>query len=52
MTTYDMMRSFADSWGLLGMFLFFIATLLFVFLRPHSKTLADQAKMIPFREDK
>ncbi len=51
MTTYDMMRSFADSWGLLFMFVFFVGAALFVYVRPGAKDLADQAKMIPFRED-
>lgn len=48
---YDTMRTFADSWGLLGMAIFFVFVVLFAF-RPGSKKKADDAKNIPFRDDK
>ncbi|NJR13873.1 MAG: cbb3-type cytochrome c oxidase subunit 3 [Phyllobacteriaceae bacterium] len=51
METYTAMRHFADSWGLLAMFLFFIGALAFVFLRPGSKQAARDAAAIPFKED-
>lgn len=50
METYTAMRQFADSWGLLGMALFFVAVLAFTF-RPGGKKLADQASQIPLKED-
>ncbi|PWL19176.1 CcoQ/FixQ family Cbb3-type cytochrome c oxidase assembly chaperone [Falsochrobactrum shanghaiense] len=48
---YNTMRTFADSWGLLAMVIFFIAAVLFAF-RPGSKKKADDAKNIPFKDDK
>ena len=48
---YDSMRAFADSWGLLAMFLLFIGIVLFVYLRPGSKKQADEAAQIPLKED-
>ncbi|MBV2142475.1 cbb3-type cytochrome c oxidase subunit 3 [Falsochrobactrum sp. TDYN1] len=48
---YNTMRTFADSWGLLGMVIFFIFVILFAF-RPGSKKKADDAKNIPFKDDK
>ena len=50
MDQYTAMRHFADSWGLLGMTLFFIGVILFVF-RPGSKQIAESAKAIPFKDD-
>jgi len=50
MDTYTMLRLFADSWGLLGMTLFFIGAILFAF-RPGSRAKADDAARIPFRND-
>ena len=50
METYTAMRHFADSWGLLGMALFFVGVVLFT-LRPGSKALSDQAANIPLKED-
>ena len=47
---YNIMRTFADSWGLLGMTVFFIGAVLFAF-RPGSKANADEASKIPFVED-
>ena len=49
METYTAMRHFADSWGLLGMTIFFIAAVLFVF-RPGSRRSADEAQ-IPLKDD-
>jgi cytochrome c oxidase cbb3-type subunit IV len=49
METYDSMRHFADSWGLLGMVVFFLGVVVWV-LRPGARRAADEAKMIPFRE--
>jgi cytochrome c oxidase cbb3-type subunit IV len=51
METYTVMRQFADSWGLLVMFLFFIGANAFVFLRPYGRQVADNAAAIPFKED-
>ncbi|MGH6760288.1 MAG: cbb3-type cytochrome c oxidase subunit 3 [Phyllobacterium sp.] len=47
---YTTMRHFADSWGLLGMTLFFIFVVLYAF-RPGSKQIADTAATIPFKDD-
>lgn len=47
---YTTMRHFADSWGLLGMFLFFLFVVFFAF-RPGSKQAADAAKAIPFKDE-
>ncbi|MER8465721.1 cbb3-type cytochrome c oxidase subunit 3 [Mesorhizobium sp. M1396] len=48
--TYNFMREFADSWGLLAMALFFIGSVAFA-LRPGSRKLADEAARIPLEED-
>ena len=50
METYTALRSFADSWGLLAMTLFFIGAVFFVF-RPGSRKLADEAARIPLKDD-
>ena len=50
METYTALRIFADSWGLLGMALFFLAAVIFAF-RPGSRAMADEAARIPLRED-
>lgn len=50
MEVYTAMRHFADSWGLLGMILFFLGAAIFVF-RPGSRRLADQAAQIPLKDD-
>ena len=47
---YTAMRHFADSWGLLAMTLFFVGALLFT-LRPGAKASANEAKLIPLKED-
>jgi cytochrome c oxidase cbb3-type subunit IV len=51
METYTAMRQFADSWGLLVMFLFFIGANAFLFVRPFASKVADEAAAIPFKED-
>ncbi|AEK53702.1 MULTISPECIES: CcoQ/FixQ family Cbb3-type cytochrome c oxidase assembly chaperone [Brucella] len=47
---YNSLRTFADSWGLFGMALFFVFVVLYAF-RPGSKKKADEAKEIPFKDD-
>jgi cytochrome c oxidase cbb3-type subunit 4 len=50
MEDYTAMRHFADSWGLVLMFGFFIAVIAFVF-RPGSKAKYDRAANIPLRDN-
>jgi cytochrome c oxidase cbb3-type subunit 4 len=50
METYTALRHFADSWGLLAMFLFFIGVVVFVF-RPGSRQQYEQDAQIPLRND-
>ena len=50
METYTAMRQFADSWGLVGMALFFLGVILFT-LRPGGKSQAQEAASIPLKED-
>ena len=52
METYSFMREFADSWGLLAMFLFFIGMVLFVFRPGGSREQADSANVIFRNEQK
>ncbi len=47
---YDTMRHFADSWGLLALFIFFVGVIVFTF-RPGSRKSADDAANIPLKED-
>ncbi|AZN98909.1 MULTISPECIES: cbb3-type cytochrome c oxidase subunit 3 [unclassified Mesorhizobium] len=47
---YNLMREFADSWGLLAMALFFVGTVAFAF-RPGSRKQADEAARIPLKDD-
>jgi cytochrome c oxidase cbb3-type subunit 4 len=49
MSDYDTLRHFADSWGLLSMFVFFTAAMLFAF-RPGSRRIADEAARIPLND--
>lgn len=52
MDTYSLLREIADSWVLLAMFLFFLATVAWAF-RPGSRKVHDDIANIPFRhEDK
>lgn len=50
MDTYSIFRQIADSWVLLAMFTFFVATVLWVF-RPGSRELHKDAAQAPFRND-
>ena len=50
MDTYSILREFADTWGLLGLFLVFVAVVIYT-LRPGSKKLHDDIAQIPFRND-
>ncbi|WP_053251792.1 CcoQ/FixQ family Cbb3-type cytochrome c oxidase assembly chaperone [Ensifer adhaerens] len=50
METYTAMRQFADSWALLGMVIFFLGVVAFIF-RPGAKKAADRAAAIPLKED-
>jgi cytochrome c oxidase cbb3-type subunit 4 len=47
METYTAMRHFADSWGLVFMFVVFVGVVLFMF-RPGGKKAAERAAQIPF----
>jgi len=47
---YDMLRHFADSWGLLYMMAIFLAVV-FLILRPGAKGRALEAAQIPFDDD-
>ena len=51
MTTYDVMRQFADSWGLLFLTLVFVGILAWVF-RPDSRTCYREQADIPFKYEK
>jgi len=48
MHTYTILREFADSWGLLAMFLFFLGVVVWTF-RPGSSTIHSDAANIPLR---
>lgn len=47
---YHTLRAFADSWGLLAMFVFFLIAIAWV-LRPTASVNYDDAASIPFKED-
>ncbi len=47
---YDMLRHFADSWGLLYMMAIFLIVVFFV-LKPGSSALAEQAARIPLDDN-
>jgi cytochrome c oxidase cbb3-type subunit IV len=47
---YQMLRTFADSWGLLFMTLVFVLVI-FRALRPSARRYYDDAASIPFKED-
>jgi cytochrome c oxidase cbb3-type subunit 4 len=51
MDTYTELRHFADSWGLLAMFVFFVGVVIYVF-RPGGRKSADEASRIPLKDDK
>ncbi|MBK8770560.1 MAG: cbb3-type cytochrome c oxidase subunit 3 [Rhizobiales bacterium] len=46
---YHAMRTFADSWGLLFMFLVFLLVI-WMAVRPSAKPAHDEAANIPFKE--
>ncbi len=49
---YTITRQFADSWGLLALFAFFVAVVIWAF-RPGSRNTYEDISNIPFRhEDK
>ena len=50
MSTYEAMRHFADSWGMLVMLAFFVSAIAFIF-RPGAKKIASEAAQIPLKED-
>ncbi len=50
METYSLLREFADSWFLLGMFSFFMGVVLWAF-RPGSRPVHEDAGQIPLRND-
>jgi len=47
---YETLRQAADSWGLLYLFVLFIAVIVFTF-RPGSHEIARKQAQIPFKED-
>lgn len=47
---YNTFRQFADSWGLLYLFIVFVAVIIYVF-RPGSKEIAEKIAQIPLEED-
>ena len=51
MDTYTLLRSFADSWFLIAMTLFFVAMILWT-LRPGSKEKHRDLAALPLRNDK
>jgi cytochrome c oxidase cbb3-type subunit 4 len=50
MEEYTFLRAFADMWGLLAMFLFFIGVVVWVFL-PSRRKAHEESKTIPFRHE-
>jgi len=48
--TYESLRHFADSWGLLAMLIFFVGAIGWTF-RPGARAAQDDARMIPFRDE-
>ncbi|MBB3995266.1 cytochrome c oxidase cbb3-type subunit 4 [Sulfitobacter undariae] len=50
MDTYSILREFADSWVLLGMFAFFIGAGVWAFL-PSQRSAREDASLIPFRNE-
>lgn len=51
METYTALRTFADSWGLLALFLLFVGIVIWT-LRPGSRRKHDDISKIPFRNDR
>ena len=50
MIDYNSFREFADSWGLLYLFIVFVAIVLYVF-RPGAKKKYEEQGKIPLKED-
>ncbi len=50
MSTYETLRHFADSWGLLGLTLVFVFVVAFVF-RPGSRARYGKAAQIPLSDE-
>lgn len=48
--TYSYLRTFADSWGLLALFLIFLGVIFWVF-RPGSSKVHKDAANVPFRNE-
>ncbi len=48
---YESLRQFADSWGLVYLMLLFVGIVLFVWLRPGARKIAEEAARIPLKED-
>ncbi|MEL6279343.1 MAG: cbb3-type cytochrome c oxidase subunit 3 [Pseudomonadota bacterium] len=51
MSTYETLRHFADSWGLLFLVIFFLGVVVYT-LRPGSRSTHDDIADIPFRHEK
>ena len=49
-STYDMLRHFADSWGLLAMLVTFVVLVLWPF-RPGARSANEAAKTMIFKDD-
>lgn len=49
-STYDMLRHFADSWGLLAMVVTFLVLVLWPF-RPSARAANEAAKTMIFKDD-
>ncbi len=47
---YESLRHFADSWGLVYLFVLFLAVVFFAF-RPGSKKIYEEHAKIPLKED-
>lgn len=50
MSHYDLLREFADSWGLLMMVVLFVGVILFTF-RPGSARLHKEMALLPLRNE-
>ena len=50
MSNYDLLREFADSWGLLMMVVLFVGGILFTF-RPGSARLHKEMAILPLRNE-
>jgi cytochrome c oxidase cbb3-type subunit IV len=49
-STYDMLRHFADSWGLMAMVVTFLVLVLWPF-RPSARSANEAAKTMIFKDD-